>query len=57
MDLRKEFEKWAAQPPREWDLKRQSLSDAWPGQYYDYSVQCAWEAWNASYNNAENYLS
>ena len=45
---RKEFEKWASAAPREWILKRHpkdAKKSSWPGQYVQYHVQCAWEAW------------
>lgn len=42
---RREFERWAKEPPREWPLRICPESGAWPGQYMPYYVQCAWEAW------------
>lgn len=42
--LRANFERWATNPPREWDVTRSGPEGAWPGQYA-YHVQCAWEAW------------
>lgn len=47
---RDEFEAWAKAPPREWDCYRhpQDASQAWPGQYMQYHVQSAWEAWLAA---------
>ncbi len=42
---RDQFEAWASQPPREWSLTRQAAEAAWPGQYNEYHVQCAWEVW------------
>ena len=51
MSQRNEFEEWAIQPPREWDLYKypnECKSHNWPGQYARYSTQCAWEAWQAA---------
>lgn len=47
---RAEFEKWISGPPIERNLDRWldhclDPNSAWPGQYKDYSVQLAWEAW------------
>jgi len=42
---REDFEQWASKPPREFNLVRHSNGGSWPGQYFYYSVQCAWEAW------------
>ena len=45
---RKEFERWASEPPREWDTSRwpdDSTQTSWPGQYVKYYVQCSWEVW------------
>lgn len=45
---RLQFEEWAGNPPYEMDLRRQGLDqrrNAWPGQYCQYPVQLAWEAW------------
>jgi len=44
-EIRKEFEVWAKSPPREFLLRLNGDKSAWPGHYYDYNVQCAWEAW------------
>ena len=43
--VRDTFEKWATEPPREWNIKRFPKKSDWPGQYMIYAVQCAWEAW------------
>jgi hypothetical protein len=48
IDMRKQFEQWASEEPRCWDLCRNPSSErltAWPNQYHDYAVQAAWEAW------------
>lgn len=46
VDMRESFEKWATSPPREWSVSRLGEDSAsWPGHYYHYHVQCAWEAW------------
>ena len=45
---REEFEAWISAPPYERETHRQGQSLAWPGQYYDYHVQLAWEAWQES---------
>lgn len=42
------FEEWIASPPIEADITRapgEEHLSAWPGQYRDYQVQLAWEAW------------
>lgn len=44
-DHRAEFEAWALQPPREFDVSRFDELGTWPGSYQRYSVQCAWESW------------
>lgn len=46
--VRKAFEKWVSEPPREFDFRRNSVTpdvSAWPGQYTDDKVNLAWEAW------------
>ena len=48
MSQRDEFEKWASEPPREWDLYKYPSdyqAHNWPGKYAEYNVYCAWEAW------------
>lgn len=45
---RKQFEAWIARPPYERETHRQGQSNAWPGQYHDYQVQLAWEAWQSA---------
>jgi hypothetical protein len=48
-DSRAEFEAWITAPPIEARIDRYPTEVcAWPGQYRNYSVQLAWEAWNAS---------
>lgn len=44
---REAFEAWVAAPPYEREVDRQGEADAWPGQYRDYDLQLAWEAWQA----------
>lgn len=46
MTTREQFETWISAPPYEKDISRQSHDSAWPGQYVDYSVQLAWEAFD-----------
>ena len=48
MTEREKFEKWATEPPREWDVWLNSPDHNWPDQYKAYHVQCAWEAWQAA---------
>ena len=48
MDMRERFETWAVKPPREWNIRISGPKEAWPGSYWSYSVQCAWEAWQAA---------
>ena len=50
------FEEWAESLPREWDVTRQGESSAWPGQYREYAVQCAWEAWCEVAERAERKM-
>lgn len=44
-DERAAFEAWVKAPPYEADTARGGDRDAWPGQYQNYAVQLAWEAW------------
>ena len=46
-DSRKAFEAWITAPPYEKSLATIAASGGWPGQYVDYAVQLAWEAWVA----------
>ena len=48
MGTREDFEKWASQPPYEFNLDRFTENGSWPGNYRGYPVQCAWEAWQAA---------
>ena len=44
--MRKAFEAWAIASPRGWGVRRYMSSEMpWPGEYQEYRVQCAWEAW------------
>ena len=47
MTLQEQFEAWAQEAPREWSIAKHSEWAAFPGQYRDYHVYCAWEAWEA----------
>ena len=42
---RKRFEAWISAPPYEKSIV--TCRSNWPGQYKDYRVQLAWEAWLA----------
>jgi len=42
------FEAWITAPPYEKSVSRQPRDAAWPGQYWDYQVQIAWDAWQAA---------
>lgn len=42
------FENWVTAPPIERTVDRFAAGSAWPGQYRDYSVQLAWDAWQES---------
>jgi len=46
-DQRRGFEQWISQPPYERVISRweKDRTRAWPGQYKNYEVQLAWEAW------------
>ncbi len=56
MDGRKEFEAWAALPPREWDIELNGKDQGWPDQYRAYHVQCAWQAWQAAKQSQWNEI-
>ncbi len=47
---RRRFEEWISQPPYERVISRweDDRKHAWPGQYKNYDVQLAWEAWQAA---------
>ena len=47
-DSRERFEAWAKDAPREWAVDIHNGEGFWPGQYTEYYVQCAWEAWQAA---------
>jgi hypothetical protein len=40
--IRGDFEKEFSAPPYEFSLKRYGEDGPWPGNYRDYSLQCAW---------------
>lgn len=42
---REAFEVWISAPPHERSVERRGENDAWPGQYWSYETQAAWEAW------------
>lgn len=42
------FEAWMKSPPLERRISRFGYVGKWPGQYQDYDVQLAWEAWRQS---------
>jgi len=43
------FEAWITAPPIEAQVGRRGPDDpSWPGQYFSYAVQLAWEAWQAA---------
>ena len=46
--LREEFEAWISAPPYQMTTTRQGERESWPGQYIQYEVQLAWEAWQAA---------
>lgn len=50
---RSSFEQWISGPPYERSASRYPENEqvsAWPGQYKDYAVQLAWEAWRQAQN-------
>lgn len=50
MTMREGFEAEFSAPPYEFDMSRfPESSAAWPGNYRDYNVQCAWEGFQAAY--------
>jgi len=49
--MRREFEAWIKSPPRKRSTARyhdDQLTQSWPGQYEDFEVQLAWEAFQAA---------
>jgi len=49
--LLKAFEAWITAPPFERSIRRNTMDESktcWPGQYCEYEVQLAWEAWDAA---------
>ena len=55
MTQRDEFEKWASEPPMEWNTERfpdDYERQNWPGQYAEYAAQCSWEAWQEATKRA-----
>lgn len=55
MTLRDRFEARYSRPPYEWNMDRNSMRpdiSSFPGQYRDYHVQCAWEAYQAAMEDA-----
>lgn len=42
---RERFEAWAESMPHERSTERYTSNAVWRGQYCDYKVQLAWEAW------------
>lgn len=50
--LRDQFEAWISAPPYERSLSRHTndaARTAWPGQYRNYEVELAWNAWQAAH--------
>lgn len=47
-EQRERFEAWAVKPPREWNVRISGPKESWPGCYWSYPVQCAWESWQAA---------
>jgi hypothetical protein len=50
------FEQWISQPPYERSISRWEADRkrAWPGQYKNYDVQLAWEAWQRALVSTSN---
>ncbi len=46
-DERAKFEAWITSPPLEKPVHRNPESSGFPGQYWEYEVQLAWDAWQA----------
>jgi len=46
--MREQFEAEFSKPPYEFPMERGNANAGWPGQYRDYSVQCAWEGYQAA---------
>ena len=55
MTERERFEAWAKRPPREWNVRISGTKEAWPGSYWSYPVQCAWEAWQAAIEDTRRF--
>jgi hypothetical protein len=56
-DERKKFEARFSASPFEWDFERFPEGSAWPGNYKDYNVQCAWEGWEEAAEAANKELA
>lgn len=41
--MQREFEKYFSKPPFEFDMAKYTSEGSWPGNYLNYSVQCAFE--------------
>jgi hypothetical protein len=58
-EQREAFEAWITQPPIEASILRYGDDAArmWRGQYKQYSVQLAWDAWRAAIEHAMKTMS
>lgn len=56
-EMREAFERWIKAPPFEHDCLRRGPNSSWPGQYYCYETEIAWEAWQAAIHHKERYPS
>lgn len=52
-NMRAKFEAWITSPPLEKPVHRNPESSGFPGQYWEYEVQLAWDAWQARAQLAE----
>lgn len=48
-EVRAQFEEAFSKPPYEWEFPRYGEHSAWPGNYQNYDIQCAWEGYQAAY--------
>lgn len=60
MNARKAFEKWISEAAIERSVARHPkyspTATSWPGQYCDYPVQLAWEAWKEGRKELEKSM-
>lgn len=55
-EMRREFEKNFALPPYGWTFERYQDTQSWPGNYRNFSCECAWCAWRAAIASRQEEL-